>query len=97
MPPRITMFAFLSMTVLGILNLAILPMPASAATYYVDGQLPDASDDHPGTAEAPWKTISRAASAEELDSFRLGQRDLTGFASFRDLRVQLDSAIEGLR
>ena len=32
-----------------------------------------------------------------LDSFLLGQRELTGFASFRDLRVQLDSAIEGLR
>ena len=66
MSPRIAMFAFLSITVLGILNIVILPMPASAATYYVDGQLPDASDDHPGTAEAPWKTISRAAAAEEL-------------------------------
>ena len=66
MPPRVPLFAFLSTTVLGILNLAVLPMPASGATYYVDGQLSDASDDHPGTAEAPWKTISRAAAAEEL-------------------------------
>ncbi len=66
MSPRIAMFAFLSITVLGILNIVILPMPASAATYYVDGQSPDASDGHPGTAEAPWKTISRAAAAEEL-------------------------------
>jgi hypothetical protein len=40
--------------------------PALAATYYVDGQAPQASDDHPGTAEAPWKTVSRAAGAEEL-------------------------------
>ena len=52
MPLRITMFAFLSTTVLAVLNLALLPMPASAATYYVDGQSPDASDDHPGAAEA---------------------------------------------
>ena len=34
---------------------------------------------------------------EILGSFRLGQRDLTGFASFRDLRERLDSAIEALR
>ncbi len=37
-----------------------------AAEYFVDGQLPTASDDQAGTADAPWKTISRAACAKEL-------------------------------
>ncbi len=51
---------------LTLLIFATFSMPAHAATYYVDGQSPGASDDHPGTPEAPWKTISRAAAAEEL-------------------------------
>jgi hypothetical protein len=36
-----------------------------AATYHVAQQHADASDDNPGTAEAPWKTISRAAETLE--------------------------------
>ena len=48
-------------TFLILLFLGTLAMPALAATYFVDGQSPEASDDHPGTAEAPWKTVSRAA------------------------------------
>ncbi|HYW79700.1 MAG TPA: hypothetical protein VE890_08995, partial [Thermoguttaceae bacterium] len=49
-----------------LLLFASLATPAPGGTYCVDGQSPDASDDHPGTPEAPWKTISRAAAAEEL-------------------------------
>ncbi len=49
-----------------LLTLGALAVPAPGATYYVDGQSPEASDDHPGTAKAPWKTVSRAAGAEEL-------------------------------
>ena len=48
------------------LVVATLTMPVLGATYFVDGQSPEASDDHPGTAEVPWKTVSRAAAAEEL-------------------------------
>jgi hypothetical protein len=49
-----------------LLLLGMVLQSAPAAEYYVDGQSPDASDDQPGTAEAPWKTVSRAARAEEL-------------------------------
>ena len=43
---------------LALLILGTLTLHAPGATYYVDGQAPKASDDHPGTAEAPWKTVS---------------------------------------
>jgi len=46
--------------------LVLLPGTLLAANYYVDGGAPDASDQNAGTEAAPWKTISRAASAEEL-------------------------------
>lgn len=46
--------------------LAASSIPISAETYHVDGESSSASDNHAGTAEAPWKTISRAAAAEEL-------------------------------
>ena len=36
---------------------------AAARTYHVAQNHPKASDNNPGTAEAPWKTISRAAQA----------------------------------
>jgi len=36
---------------------------ASAATYYVDGASPSASDSNPGTASLPYKTISAAVKA----------------------------------
>ncbi|MBM3472353.1 MAG: hypothetical protein FJX75_03645 [Armatimonadetes bacterium] len=41
-------------------------LPLLAATYYVDGRAENASDDGPGTAAQPWKTIARAGSAPEL-------------------------------
>ena len=37
-----------------------------AATYHVDQGVPTAADANPGTEAAPWKTIGRAAAAEEL-------------------------------
>ena len=37
-----------------------------ASTYHVETLAANASDSNPGTQEAPWKTISRAAAAEEL-------------------------------
>lgn len=37
-----------------------------AATYHVAQGVRTASDDNPGTKAAPWKTIARAAAAEEL-------------------------------
>ncbi len=39
---------------------ALLPLPTRAATYYVDGDNPRASDAGRGTEGRPWKTISRA-------------------------------------
>lgn len=49
-----------------LLILGALAAPTSATTLYVDGQSPEASDQNPGTTEAPWKTVSRAAGAKEL-------------------------------
>ena len=43
-----------------------VPNSVTAATYYVDGAAPSASDTNPGTVAAPWKTLSRAAGAAEL-------------------------------
>jgi hypothetical protein len=40
---------------------AALSGPVSAATYYVDQDHPQASDDNAGTEESPWKTINHAA------------------------------------
>lgn len=38
-----------------------MPQPVSwAATYYVDGDNPNARDNNPGTESLPWKTIGRA-------------------------------------
>lgn len=39
---------------------------AGAATYYVDGSDPKASDDGAGSEAVPWKTIARAGKAAEL-------------------------------
>jgi len=44
-----------------------LVSPTLAATYYVDGAAEAASDEGPGSEDAPWKTISRAAQAQELE------------------------------
>ena len=63
---RKPLFVFPWSMPLAIVILATLSVPAPGATYYVDGQSSEASDDQPGTAEAPWKTVSRAASAQEL-------------------------------
>jgi parallel beta-helix repeat protein len=43
-----------------------LVAPAWAATYYVDNQAPNASDQNPGTEQQPWQHIARAAAASEL-------------------------------
>ena len=39
---------------------------AGAATYYVDGSDPRASDDGAGSEAVPWQTIARAGKAAEL-------------------------------
>ena len=44
-----------------IAGLAVCGPAARAATYHVAQQQAGASDNHPGTAAAPWKTISQAA------------------------------------
>lgn len=45
------------------------PAHASAATYYVDQNHPNASDSNPGTTEAaPWRTLVRAMSVEAGDT-----------------------------
>ncbi len=46
--------------------LCIIVTPLHAATFYVDKGAPNASDENSGTEAAPWKTISRAATAKEL-------------------------------
>ncbi len=45
---------------------AAAPQRLDAASFFVAGAHPSAADDNPGTAAAPWKTISRAATADEL-------------------------------
>jgi len=44
---------------------AVCARPAQAATYHVAQGNPTASDDDPGTAEAPWKTVGKAAQTLE--------------------------------
>jgi len=39
----------------------VLGLGLHAATYEVAQQNPQASDDAPGTAERPWKTVAKAA------------------------------------
>jgi hypothetical protein len=41
----------------------LVGVAASARTYHVAQQSAHAADDGPGTAEAPWKTISKAGEA----------------------------------
>ncbi len=50
-------------TILAICATLLLSLPASAATYYVDGNAPNASDDNPGTEAEPWQTITKAAAS----------------------------------
>lgn len=51
---------------LSTLTCALLALPATATTYWVDATHPQAADTNPGTADAPWKTIGRAGNAAEL-------------------------------
>ncbi len=44
-----------------VLALAVLALPASATTYYVDRSHPAASNSNPGTEALPWLTIQHAA------------------------------------
>lgn len=44
-----------------ILTAILFPVVSFGAVYHVDQNHPAASDDNPGTAERPWKTISKAA------------------------------------
>jgi len=54
--------AYRSLLCLAIMALSsYLAPPVLAAQYVVDQHHPQASDDNPGTAEAPWLTISQAA------------------------------------
>jgi len=45
---------------------AMSPRMLVAATYHVNPAVESAADANPGTETAPWKTVSRAASAQEL-------------------------------
>jgi hypothetical protein len=45
---------------------AAMPRLVNAAVYHVDGSLESASDVNAGTETAPWRTIGRAATAQEL-------------------------------
>jgi len=46
---------------LALIVVLLVSATASAETYHVAQQHPNASDDNPGSAAAPWKTISKAA------------------------------------
>jgi hypothetical protein len=45
---------------------AVAPRALVAATYHVNPAIASAGDSNSGTEAAPWKTVSRAASAKEL-------------------------------
>ena len=45
---------------------AVAPRALVAATYHVNPGVASAGDSNSGTEAAPWKTVSRAASAKEL-------------------------------
>ena len=50
---------------IGLLLAGLCAPDVSAATYHVAQNHPAASDDSPGTTEAPWKTVSKAAETLE--------------------------------
>ena len=54
------------LTALCLLAFALTAAPCLAAVYWVDAGAENASDENPGTEAAPWKTLARAATAEEL-------------------------------
>jgi len=45
---------------------SVAPRMLAAATFHVNPAVESAADANPGTEAAPWKTVSRAASAQEL-------------------------------
>jgi hypothetical protein len=56
----------LALSILILACLAVAPgTPAEAGTWHVAGSRAEASDDNPGTAQKPWKTISKAAAILE--------------------------------
>ncbi len=57
---------WLLITAMGISGTVFSQM-ASAATYHVNQTAAAAADSNPGTESAPWKTVSRAATAVELE------------------------------
>ena len=58
--------SYLRSTSLLVVAVWLVSSPLVAATYYVDQGAAQASDQNPGSEAAPWKTISRAATAREL-------------------------------
>lgn len=49
-------------SILSLLVALFLALPAAAADYYIDQNASNASDQNPGTAASPWKTIGKANS-----------------------------------
>ena len=80
-------------------TLVLLTCPASvprllvAATYHVDPAVASAADSNAGTETAPWKTVSRAASAEELQP---GDTVMIHSGVYREhVEVKVDTALRG--
>src|SRR5438876_300081 len=49
------------MAALALATFLLAPLPLKGAIYYVDQKNSAASDSNPGTENAPWKTIRKAA------------------------------------
>ena len=65
-PPRSSYSAQLPSMLVILICAALTPRVLVAATYHVNPAAQSAADTNPGTETTPWKTISRAASAQEL-------------------------------
>ncbi len=65
-PPRSSYSTQLPSMLVILIYAALTPRVLVAATYHVNPAAQSAADTNPGTESAPWKTVSRAASAQEL-------------------------------
>jgi hypothetical protein len=71
---------------------ACAPLTGYAATYHVAQDHPAASDENPGTADAPWKTVSKAAQTLEA-----GDRVIVHEGVYREWAEPKNSGRPGAR
>ena len=74
----------------GLVLILVITCPAWATTYYVAQKNPQASDDGPGTAEQPWKTVEKAAA-----TLQAGDRVIVHAGTYREFAEPKNSGTPG--